>query len=169
MNRRTFGKTLAVGGGSTAALVLIGSQTACNPKDLSFYVDTVVGALDELKPLLPGAAATIVKAVAIAKDFDAAYKAGKFENAAALFANLSSLLSQIADDAGVNNTQVKLILAFAGVAIRAIAALLKSQAEQPGVMKVTGPPTEAQKAQRALIERLADEKAINRLYQSVKP
>lgn len=130
-SRRSF---LKVGGVGIGSLVLAGSvgslavlETACAAKDIAFYVDTVIGALKQLSPLLPGAAGFIAKAISIAGDLKAAYEKGDFANTSALFASLSDVMGQIADDAGVSSPSIKLIFAIAGVALNTIGALLKAQ------------------------------------------
>src|SRR6266704_962616 len=102
MNRRQMMKVT----GTAAIGTLAASQIACTPKDIAFYVSTVVGSLNELSPLLPGAAGLIAQAVTVANDFLTAYKAGKFDNASAIFQNLVSLMTQIGADVGVNNPTV---------------------------------------------------------------
>lgn len=166
MNRRDVMK----GGAFAAVATLVLGEEACKAKDPSVYVQTVVGVLHELQPLLPASSALIAKAIKIASDFDAAYVAGKFADATALFANLSGVLSQIAADAGVNNPTVKVALAVAGIALRAIAVLLASQAGQPAVNAVlTGAMNPEKERQRELIRKLSDESAISKIFAEAKP
>lgn len=164
MNRRTM---LGVSG---AAAVGVAVTTACpGAKNLSVYVQTVVGALREIGPLLPGAAGLIAKAITIAEDFDKAYREGKFDNAKVLFENLAGVISQIATDAGVNNAQVKVALLLAGIAMRAIAVLLSVQASNPEVAAALRSRTSpADQRQLALIKKLANEDVINQLFAEVK-
>lgn len=157
-------------GGAIAALVTVTlGNKGCSAKDLSVYVQTVVGVLRELQPLLPNAAQLIVKAIKIAEDFDVFYRAGKFADAKALFANLAELLSQIAADVGVTSPTVKVALLVAGIAMRAIAVLLASQANQPAIMAALSIESPEAKRQTALIEKLADTIVIDRLFAAVHP
>lgn len=140
----------------------------CGVKDIAFYVSTVVGALGELSPLLPGATKLIAEAVKVANDFLAKYKAEDFSNATALFQNLVSVITQIASDVGVNNPSVKIILAIANVAIHAIAALLAGQAT-PAVKARMAKANSAQLAQANVIGKLADPATIDQIFAATKP
>lgn len=171
MNRREMIHTTVLGvagfGVGTAS-----TAPACpGSKNLSTYVVTVIGALEELTPLLPSQSSNITKAIKIAKDFDEAYRAGKFDSATVLFENLSSTVSQIASDAGVTNSSVKIGIAVAGVAMRAIAVLLKNQVtEDPRVADVVKSRTGvAADRQKSLIESLANDSAVNAIFQAAKP
>jgi len=171
MNRRQFNRTaLKVGAVAVAAPTVLALKGCPGAKNLSVWVNTVVGALQEIAPLLPSSARLISKAVKIAQDFDVAYWAGKFLDATALFENLAGVLSQITQDAGINNPTIKIALAVAGVAMRAIAVLLKSQSNQPQVAAVLAAPQTPEMRRRAnLIESLANPTSIDALYASVKP
>lgn len=168
MDRRTFTKSAATVGG----LVLVGglplTQTACKKTDIGFYIDTIVGALSQLKPLLPGAAQLIAKAVTIANDLLAAYKRGAFADASAFFANLSDVLNQIAIDAGLNNKTALIILAVAGVALRTIASLLSKQAPAQLVAASKKTATSEQLRGATMIEQASTEAAIMRVVAAVK-
>lgn len=164
MNRRQ----VLIGGGMAALAV---ATTGCpGAKNLSFYVSTVVGALKDLSPLIPNLGPTIAKAIKIAEDFDEAYRKGAFENAMALFENLAGLVSQITESAGVDNQQVKLAIAVASIALRTIAVLLKTQADNPEVAAViSGKHTSASvKRQVSLVERLADTAAVDTAFKAAK-
>lgn len=138
MNRREMITTTALG----AAGFAVGTgftAGACSPKNLSTYVQMIAGGFSEIKVLLPDlglsqsviakVAELIDKGVKIAKDFDDAYKAGKFSDAATLFSNLGSLISQVVSTLGVSteNRAVKVALAAIGIARVAIAILLANQ------------------------------------------
>lgn len=136
MNRRDLIKG---GIAATGVLALSGVQQACTPKNLSSWVASIVGGFTEIKPLLPqlGLSQAVIdrvsgfidKAVLIAHDFDAAYKAGKFTTAATLFGSLSDLITQIAGELNVtSNRIVKLALVSIAIARIAIASLLSQQA-----------------------------------------
>lgn len=72
----------------------------------------------------------------IAKDFDEAYRAGKFAEAVTLFTNLGGVITQIAGDLNVTNHRiVKLALVSIAVGPIAIASLLKSQADNLPAVK----------------------------------
>lgn len=141
MNRRNFMVTGATAG--AGALVL--SQEACKPKDLSGWVVTIVADYGEIKILLPqlGFSQAVIdrisglidNAVRIAKDFDDAYKAGKFDNAVVLFTSLGDLVTQVASEINVtDNRIVKLLVVGIQIARITIASLLKAQADsQPAV------------------------------------
>lgn len=170
MNRRTMlsQSTLALGGVVAGAAF---TAPACDPKNTSIYVQTIIGALKEISPLLPGSATLIAKAIKVAEDFDEAYRAGKFENALVMFENLAGFISQIAEDVGVNNPQVKIALAVAGIALRAIAVLLKVQESEPrvaaAVTRASAQPGAA--ARRALVERLAAPAAVDKAFELARP
>lgn len=169
MNRRTLLKT---GGMATVGALTIGAGP-CSSKNLSVYVSTIVGALEELKPLLPNQSSLLTRAISIAKSFDEAYRAGKFDTATALFENLAGVVGQIADSVGVTSPSVKIAIAVAGIAMRAIAVLMKQQAtENPQVADAVSAKTErdpAASTRKSLIERMADEKAVNALFEASKP
>ena len=167
MNRRTLLKTSSVG---AIGFLTLGAK-GCG-KNLSTYVNVVIGALQELSPLLPGQAQLIAKAVSIAKTFDDAYRAGKFIDAGALFENLAGVISQIAEAAGVASPSVKVAIAVAGIAMRAIAVLLKNQAADPTIAAIVNDRASSNAnvaRQRSLIEKMANEKEIDALFAGAKP
>jgi hypothetical protein len=165
MKRRTLLKT----GGLAAIVTLTLGNKGCTQK-ISFYVSTVIGSLEALSPLLPSASGLITKAVAAAKAFDEAYRAGKFADSTALFANLGDLAMQIAELAGVASPQIKIAIAVGRVALNAIASILKSQLADPVVAGIVAARSDAAAVrQKAMIERFADEKMIETLFQSAKP
>lgn len=169
LTRRTLLKS---GGWATVGLLTVGAGP-CNSKNISPYVSTIIGALDELKPLLPNQSELLSRAVSIAKNFDDAYRAGKFDNATALFENLAGVVGDIADSAGIASPSIKVAIAVAGIAMRAIAVAMKQQADDnPTVAAVVAARTGASKAsasRKSLIERMADEKAVNQLFEASKP
>lgn len=170
MNRRTLLKT-----GGLAAIGTLALNTAgCGDKeDIEFYVATVTGTLEELKPLLPAQAALLSKGISIAKSFNDAYQDGKFDNAMTIFENLVGVINEIIAAAGIGvSDSVKVALAVAGVAIRAIAVLLKRQAAQPAVaaaVKERATTSDASAKRVSLIESLANPKEINALFEASKP
>lgn len=165
ISRRSMLRTGALAAGGFAVGTAF-TAPACNPKNLSVYVQTVVGALKEISPLLPSSADIIAKAIKVAEEFDKAYREGKFENALVLFENLAGFITQIATDVGVDNPTVKIALAVAGIALRAIAVLLKAQESEPAVAdavaRANAKPGAA--ARRSLVDKLANPIAVNRAF-----
>lgn len=178
--RREFIKTGSVAAGSIAFGAAF-TAPACDKKDLSAWVSTIVMTFNEMKPLLPQLglpqakldliSGYLNKAVAIAKAFDDAYKAGKFKDAVTLFGSLSELITQIATELNVvNNRIVKLSLVAIAVARIAIASLLKQQSGDPAVAATIARTSKGPEAMRAAseIERLAA-MDVDKLLQAVKP
>jgi len=172
MNRRKMLSTTALGMTGFAIGTAFTAPGCPGGKNLSTYVNIVTGALQELSPLLPGQTQLISKAIGIAKTFDDAYRAGKFVDAAALFENLAGVVSQIAESAGLSSPSVKVAIAVAGIAMRAIAVLLKTQATDPAIAAAVSDSAQRSPSamrQKSLIEKLADESEINALFQGAKP
>lgn len=165
ITRRNLLKT----GGLAAIGTLVVGTTACGER-ISFYVSTVIGSLEALKPLLPNAAPQIQKAIDAAKAFDAAYRAGKFADASTLFANLGDLALEIFNVVGVVDPRIGLAIALGRVAFNAIATLLKRQMEDPAVAAIVAARNDAQSLRaKAMIERMADPKMIEAILADVKP
>lgn len=155
---------------AAGALVLSGAAltVACGEK-ISFYVSTVIGALETLSPLLPNSSQMIAKAVAIAKAFDEAYRAGKFADSVTLFTNLGDLALQIFGLAGIANPPVLLAVALARVAMNAIASILKKQAEDPTVVAAVSRRGAVDVSRhKAMIDRFADEKMLLDIVADIK-
>ncbi len=162
MNRRDLIKSGAV---TTAAIAMGGFQVACAPKNLSGWVTTIIASFGEIKPLLPqlGLSQAVIdrvsgwieKAVHIAQEFDAAYKAGKFSDAMTLFTNLGGLITQVASELNVvNNRIINLLLVGIQIARITIASLLKTQGEnQPQIARRSMSRSEQDAANE--IQRLA--------------
>lgn len=162
MNRRTLLKT----GGLAAVGTMTLGVAGCG-KNISFYSATVIGALKDLRPLLPNLDTRINNAISVAETFDSAYRAGKFADAATLFENLTIIINEIIAAIGVMNESVKLAVAVGGVALRAIAVLLRQQASDPVVaarIQVLGDP-----GAKAMIQRMADPAVIDKIVEAVKP
>jgi hypothetical protein len=162
-----FGGTALVGG--VAGAVILPTPGCPGAKNLSTWVTIIVADFSEMKPLLGelGLSQVIIdrvsgfidKAVAIARDFDSAYKAGKFSDAVTLFTNLGGIVSQIAAELNVtNNRIVKLALVSISIARIAIASLLNAQAQQPEVMAAVNSARKSavHRANVSEIERLAN-------------
>ena len=158
MNRRHFIHTGALAG--AGALVI--SETACAPKNLSFFVQTLIGAMRDLSPLIPGQGVLLSKIITIATDFDAAYKRGDFANATAIFNTLVGNVTQLINDIGSLSTQIKTILAVVGIALRAIASLLASQATPAIAAKAKGTP------EGATVQRLSNPQVFDDILNSLK-
>lgn len=167
--RRTFISQSALAGGAFA-LGVGATAPACpfNPKNLSAYVSMIAGGFGEIKVLLPdlGLSQALItqvsnlidRGVKVAKDFDSAYKAGKFTDASALFNNLGSIITQVITTLGVSieNRAVKVALAAIGIARVAIAILLQKQAQsQPQVLAAAKGATADEAKAVSEIERLA--------------
>lgn len=178
--RRDFIKTGTVTAGSIAFGAAF-TAPACEKKNLSTWVVTIVSAFSEIKPLLSqlGLSQAVVDRVAnlidkgasIARSFDEAYKAGKFADAVTLFSNLGGVISEVATTLNVTDHRiVKLALVSISIARIAIASLLQSQADaQPQVARaVRSATTSANERDIAEIRRLAS-MDISKLEAAVKP
>lgn len=165
VSRRRMIKLTALAGAST---LVMGTSKCGAPKNLSFYVSTIVGALKDLSPLVPNLGDKIAKAITIAEAFDKAYRDGKFEDATAVFNNLVSVIEEITAAAGIDNDQIKLVLAVASIALRTIALLLLNQSEQPEVAAEIAKRSARGKSESAVIRRLANSAAVNKAYQASK-
>lgn len=164
ISRRSMLKTSTVAGlGMVGGLALTG--LACDKKNLSGWVTAIVSAFTEMKPLLGdlGLSQVVINKISgwigtaakVAKDFDAAYVAGKFADAVTLFNNLGGLIAQIAGELGAtDNRIIKLALVSISIARIAIATLLSNQAQaSPEAMSaVASAPT----SNTAEIKRLAN-------------
>lgn len=167
LSKRNFLKV----GGVAAVGTLTLSTAGCGPS-MNTWVQTIIGGLQELGPLLPGQAALLTKAVGIAKSFNDAWQSGKFTNAVGILENLTGTIQQIIADAGINlSPQVKTMLAVVGVALRTVAVIMKEQLNNPDVADAVRRQTSSPGAarQRALIERMADSKTVDALFEAAKP
>lgn len=166
VDRRTLLKT----GGLAAIGSLTLGTSACGDK-VSFAVSTVIGSLEALSPLLPNASNLISKGISLAKQFDKAYSEGKFTDATALFTNLGEIAQQIVEVAGLNNPRIMQILALGRVGLNVIASILKAQVSDPMVAAaVKGRLSASAEAgrQRAMIEKMADEKMIEMIVADLR-
>jgi len=131
-------------------------EPSCSKKSIEIEVSTAISFLNKVSSLLPAKAQIIAKVVGALNDFNAAYQAGKFDSAGAFLANASVLFEQLLGDIGVNlNPTVKIALAIVDAAISAIAVLMKSQSNAPGVAAVISAATPEQQKQMAIIEKRA--------------
>ena len=104
-------------------------EPSCGVKDLSSWVVVIAADYNEIIPLLPHlglskatidrVSGLIGKVLAVAKDFDAAYKAGKLADVKTTFLNLGALIGQIAGELGVSNNRL-LTLLLVGIQIARI-------------------------------------------------
>lgn len=143
VDRRYFikGGTVAVGGVVFGAAF---AAPACDKKPVGVWIVTMTAGFSEMKPLLPdlGLSQEIVNRVSgfidrgasIARQFDQAYRDGKFADAISLFSNLSGLITSVATELKVvDNRIVKLALVSVSIARIGIATLLNQQSTQPQV------------------------------------
>jgi hypothetical protein len=171
LSKRTFLKVGGIGGLG----LLVGGTTACpgDKKKVSFFVVTITGSMQELKPLLPAQEALLSKAIDIANAFNNAYQAGKFDSAIAAFENLVGVINEIIAAAGVGvSDSVKIALAVSGVAVRGIAVLLRDSTADPVVATVVREKmktSEASAKQASLVESLSSSKEINAVLEAAKP
>lgn len=143
MNRRSMiARTTVAGLGFVSGAAF--TMPPCSGKPVGAWVTTITAAFSEMKPLLGelGLAQTVVdrvsgfidRAASIARQFDQAYRDGKFADAITMFSNLSGLITSIATELNVvNNRIVKLALISVSIARIAIATLLNQQSTQPQV------------------------------------
>jgi hypothetical protein len=169
VNRRVFMKVAGTAGAGTLVFGGAVITTGCGEK-ISFYVSTVIGSLETLSPLIPSASGLITKAVAAAKAFDEAYRAGKFEDSTALFTNLGELALQIAGAVGVASPPILLAIAVGRVALNAIAQILKNQIKDPVVAGLVAARSDpAAQKQKSMIEKMADDRMIEMIVAAAKP
>lgn len=161
-NRRDF---LKLAGSAGLGVAVLGGATltiGCG-KSISFFTSTVIGALSDLKPLLPNLSPAIDKAIAAGKAFDDAYRAGKFDNIDTLFENFGNTVNSFVAAIGVMNEDVKRYVLVGGIALRAIASLLKSQVSQSAVAAVVA--SKPRTSGMAMIERMADPVVLDKMMQ----
>jgi hypothetical protein len=115
---------------------------------------------------MPGRAAFITRIIAVAADFDAAYRRGDFANADNLFNTLVENLTTLTTDLGVNlSDQVKMWLAVIGATVQTVAVLLRDQiAAQP----VSAAASARAAKSRNAVERLSSAKAVNATFEAAK-
>src|SRR5215472_2448281 len=130
MHRRQFIQTTSTGAAALGVL----SITGCSGKSVAATVMIITGAIQELKPLYPGAAARLDEIVKLATDFNNDWIAGNFDSAKAIFQNLDTLIGQVITDLSITaSTKVKLLLATIGIALRTIAAIIAEQGATAGI------------------------------------
>jgi hypothetical protein len=161
MNRREMIKCSAVIGGAVALSPAILLEAGCGlGKNADFYINLASSTLNQLSPLLPGAAGVIAKGVKVLADIKSDYDKGDFTNADALLKDLDNIMVQIQNDAGLNSPTAKSIFAIAAIAIQTLATLILSQptAAVHGVL-----PT-----QMSTVEKLGSAARVNAVFNAVK-
>lgn len=164
ITRREAIRSLGLGGGGLLLGAGFTAPQCGGAKNLSTNVVIIMRSYGEIKELLPETGLSqsvidrvsgyIAKAIKVAEDFDKAYRAGAFQNAATLFNQLGGLVGDIANDVGASNHRVvRVTLVGIQIARIAIAGLLAAQAaNQPAVRTAKKSPEMV--AAIAEIERL---------------
>ncbi len=170
LSKRNF---LKAGGTAGLGALVLGTTACPGGKNLSFWVSTIVGTLEELKPLLPNLSEPLSRGISIAKSFDEAYREGKFEDAEAIFENLHGVITQIITDAGISlGDNVKISLALLSVGLRTVSVILKAQLENPQVaaaVKNRAQSNPASARRLKLIDSLASPKEVNAVFEAARP
>lgn len=168
-SRRVFIKTGAAAG--VGALVL--STTGCpfDGKKVTFYARTISAFLVEISGILPSQADFISKIVKTVSDLDAAAQRGDFATAATFFNTVVANMTQLIANIGGNlSPNVKIALALANAAIKGLAVFLKNEGATTvaavSSMRASNPAVDD--AVRT-IERLANPKVIDALFEASKP
>lgn len=167
MTRRQFTKrgalTLAVAGFTSTAW-------RCGSEKITIYVQTIVAFLKELAGLVPGQGPLIAKIVAVAEQFDAAYRRGDLANASVFFNTLADNVNSLITALGLNlSARIKTVLAIVNSSVRLIAVLLKEQGmTQPAMVAEARATSSAMAKAIDAIERLANEAAVDAAYQASK-
>lgn len=165
MDRRQFTKRAAL---TLTVAGLSGSAFKCGSEKVSLYVSTINGLLKEISTLMPAQAQTVSKLIALATDFDVAFRRGDFNNADSLFSTLTTNLTTFTTDLGVNlSDQMKMWLAVIGATVRTIAVLLKDQVEAQSVAVRSIIAAKALKSESA-VRRLANSAAVDAAFQASK-
>jgi uncharacterized membrane protein len=163
MDRRSFAKRTAL---TVAGLALTTSAFKCDSDKVSIYVLTITNFLKQISSLMPQWAATITKILAVATDFDAAYKRGEFSSADGLFNTLDENILTLTRDLGVNlSDHVKMLLAVIGATVQTVAVLLHEQ-----IMKQPASAIAAARAAKSnnAVERLSAPAVVNATFETAK-
>jgi len=167
MDRRQFTKRTAL---TLAVAGLGGSAFKCGAEKVTIYVQTISAFLNELGGLLPAQAQFIAKIIAVASEFDAAYRRGDFANATTFFNTLVGNISTLTAGVGVNlSPRIKVALTIVSSAVRLIAVLLQQQgATQPSaVARARAASPDADRA-ISTIEKLANPSAVDAAFAAAK-
>jgi len=165
MNRRQFTWRGLL---TVLTLGLAGSAFKCDSDKVSIYVLTITNFLKQISSLMPQWAASITKILAVATDFDAAYKRGDFSNADNLFNTLDENITTLTKDLGINlSDHVKMLLAVIGATVQTVAVLLHEQIiKQPAAIRSAIAARSPKSA--SAVERLASQAAVDATYQAAK-
>ena|SRR5215217_4689031 len=146
--------------------VLVVSTTACpGGAKVTIYMQTISGLLNEIALLMPAKSEFIRKTLKIAADFDAAYRRGDLANADAFFNTLTSNLTTLTVDLGVNlSDQMKMWLAVIGATVRTVAVLLRDQVGNTSTAKSIAKSAKS----AAAVERLANASAVDAAFQAAR-
>lgn len=167
MNRRQFTKRGAL---TLATAGLAGSAFRCGSEKITIYVQTITAFLKEIAGLIPNQGPFISKIIAVAEQFDAAYRRGDLTNASTFFNTLADNIASLVAAVGINlSARVKVGLAIVNSTVRLIAVLLKEQGmTQPAMVAIARASSPAMATAIGTIERLADEAAVNAAFQASK-
>jgi len=148
---------------SLAALgALTLSTTACDKKDIDFYIATVTNSLEQLKKFLPAQEQLLTKAITIAKSINQAYQDGKFDTAMSLADSLVGVIDDIIVNSGINlSDTAKMILSIANVALGTVAVLINNAKPSSATNRSLSPA-------EAKIESLASPKRVNAIFEAAR-
>lgn len=165
-------------GMATMLASVAGTFVGCDKKTIISWSGTAVSFLEQTLPyfqdLLPGSVAVLAKAITVARELQAALKAGS-ENAIDLIQQLiapDGLFQKILDDVGLITDEQKRkivsgILAIAGVALTIIAtALEQGSGEAPP--EVISKARSQNKAGVATIEKVSKGKTLEKALAALK-
>lgn len=156
---------LRVGGVAGVGLIAFGTTACPGGKSLSTQIVIITESYEQIVPLLPElglgqdaidrVSKLVADAIKVAREFDKAYQAGAFNDAATLFKNLSGLISNIASELNVaQNRTVKAIIAGVGIARIVIAALIQEQGDKLPAAGVKARMNQNMREAMAEIDRL---------------
>lgn len=159
LSKRNFLKVSGMAGVGTLAL----GTTACEKKDVDFYIATVTGSMTQLKQFLPNQAVLLDRAISIAKEVNRAYQDGKFDTALGLARNLTTTINDIITAAGVNlSNTVKVIISIANVALAAVAVLIEGSIPASQANRALSPDAEK-------VREMASPKRVNAIFEASRP
>jgi hypothetical protein len=167
MNRRVFTTRVAL---TVAGIGLTTTAFKCGSDKVSIYVTTIVSFLKEISALVPAQAAFISRAIAVAGDFDAAYRRGDFANASTFFNTLVGNVQALATNLGAGlSPRIQTVLSVVSITIRTVAVLLVNEgATKVGAVVAARASNPAMDAAASTIERLANPKSVNAAFEAAK-
>ena len=158
LSKRTFLKVAGMAG--LGALTF--GTTACDKKDIDFYIATVTNSLEQLKKFLPAQEQLLTKAITIAKSINQAYQDGKFDTAMSLADSLVGVIDDIIVNSGINlSDTAQMILSIAEVALTTAAVLIKNAKPTTATNRSLSPA-------EARIESLASPKRVNAIFEAAR-